>query len=120
VLLVSGVEIRAALKSSGLDIFAGLADIVDGDLRATYRPGKDAPAVFALVRPDGVLAARGSRRDARKVLDYLRQISATDAPEPADPAHLSGVAGSHECASSNCQIRSVTAVHVVERIHEEE
>jgi len=59
---------------------AGLVNIVDGDLRAMYRPGKDAPAVFALVRPDGVLAARGSRRDAHKVIDYLRQVSCQSQP----------------------------------------
>jgi 2-polyprenyl-6-methoxyphenol hydroxylase-like FAD-dependent oxidoreductase len=91
VLLVSGTEILGALTLSGLDTFAGLVDIVDGALRATYQPGKDAPAVFALVRPDGILAARGSRRDAHKVIDYLQQISAADAPELADLAHLSGV-----------------------------
>jgi hypothetical protein len=87
VLLVSGAGIRAALKASGLDHFAGLVDIVDGDLRAMYRPGKDAPALYALVRPDGVLAARGSRRDAHTVIDYLRQISAADAPEPVPTRH---------------------------------
>jgi len=65
------------------------------DVRAARRPGKDASAVYALVRPDGVLAARGSRRDTHTVIDYLRQISAADAPQPADQAHLSGVAGSH-------------------------
>ncbi len=87
VLLVSGAEIRAALNSSGLDLFAGLVDIVDADLRATHQPGISASAVFALVRPDGVLAARGSRRDTHIVIDYLRQTSAADTPQPADLAH---------------------------------
>jgi hypothetical protein len=95
VLVVSGAEIRAALDSSGLDIFAGLVDIAEGSLRTTHRPGSNTSAVFALVRPDGVLAARGSRRDTHTVIDYLRQISAADTPQPAGVAHLSGVAGSH-------------------------
>ena len=95
VLLVCGTEIRQAVESSGLARYAGLVDIVDADLRAAHRPGKGASAVFALVRPDGVLVARGFRRDTQKVPGYLRQISAPDAPQPADLAHLGGVAGSH-------------------------
>jgi hypothetical protein len=85
VLLVSSVGIRAALQENGLDDFAGLVDIVDGDLRTIHRPGRVASAVFALVRPDGILASRGSGGDAHKVIDYLRQIS------PAE-AHASTVA----------------------------
>jgi 2-polyprenyl-6-methoxyphenol hydroxylase-like FAD-dependent oxidoreductase len=42
--------------------------------------GPDAPASFALVRPDGVLAARGSGQDVHVVIDYLRQLSAANAP----------------------------------------
>jgi 2-polyprenyl-6-methoxyphenol hydroxylase-like FAD-dependent oxidoreductase len=94
VLLVPGAEIRAALTLSGLDIFAGLVDIVDADLRGSHRPGKDASAVFALVRPDGVLAARGSQRDAHKVIDYLRQVAGGGAPEPGGLPQLSGVRAS--------------------------
>jgi 2-polyprenyl-6-methoxyphenol hydroxylase-like FAD-dependent oxidoreductase len=94
VLLVSGDGIRAALEASGLDSFAGLIDIVDGDVRVMHRPGRAASAAFALVRPDGFLAARGSRRDAATVVDYLRKISAAHAPEPAGLPYLSGVAGS--------------------------
>jgi hypothetical protein len=94
VLLVSGAEIRAALTLSGLDIFAGLVDIVDADLRGSHRPGKDASAVFALVRPDGVLAARGSQRDAHKVIDYLRQVAGGGAPEPGGLPQLSGIRAS--------------------------
>jgi hypothetical protein len=94
VLLVWGAEIRQAVESSGLARYTGLVDIIDADLRAAHRPGKGASAVFALVRPDGVLVARGSGRDTHKVIDYLRQISAPDAPQPADLAHISGAAGS--------------------------
>ena len=95
VLLVRGAEIRQAVESTGPALHAGLVDIVDADLRAAHRPGQDASAVFALIRPDGVLVTRGSRRDTRKVIDYLRQISAPDTPQPAGLAHLSGAAGSH-------------------------
>ncbi len=91
VLLVSGAEIRHAVRSSGLARYAGLVDIVDADLRAEHRPGKDASALFALVRPDGVLAARGSRRDTHTMIGYLRQISTADTPQPADLAHLGTV-----------------------------
>jgi hypothetical protein len=95
VLLVSDAEIRHAVESSGLALFTGLVDIVEGNLRGACRPGKNASAAFGLVRPDGVLAARGSQRDGHRVIDYLRQVSAGGAPEPADLAHLSGVAAYH-------------------------
>jgi 2-polyprenyl-6-methoxyphenol hydroxylase-like FAD-dependent oxidoreductase len=95
VLLVSGAETRQAAEASGLARYAPLVDIVDTDLRATHRPGKDASAVFALVRPDGVLAVRGGRRDTHTMLDYLRGISAADTPQPVGLAHPSAVAGSH-------------------------
>jgi 2-polyprenyl-6-methoxyphenol hydroxylase-like FAD-dependent oxidoreductase len=83
VLLVSGGGIPAALEANGLDYFTGLVDVVDGDIRAIHRPVRAASNAFALVRPDGVLAARGSRRDAHHVIDYLRQIATADAPQPA-------------------------------------
>jgi len=44
-------------------VAAGLVDMVDGD------PGSG----FALVRPDGILAARGSAGDTHRVVDYLRR-----------------------------------------------
>ena len=94
VLLVSGDEIRQAVESSGLARYAGLVEIVDADLRAAHRPGGDASAAFALVRPDGVLVARGARRDTHKLIDYLRQISAPEASQPAGLAYISGAAGS--------------------------
>ena len=71
-LLVSGSDVQAAFEASGLDVFASLVDVVDA--------GRDAPASFALVRPDGILAARGSGRDVHVVIDYLRQLSAAGAP----------------------------------------
>jgi hypothetical protein len=85
VLLASNVEIKADLKSSGLDHFRGLVDIVDGDLRAVHRAPTDRPAAFALVRPDGVLAARGSRGETHKVIDYFQQVCGRGATESADP-----------------------------------
>jgi hypothetical protein len=72
VLLVSDAQIRAAFEASGLEVFAGLVDVVDA--------GSNATAAFALVRPDGILAARGSGRDVLVVIDYLRQLSAAGAP----------------------------------------
>jgi 2-polyprenyl-6-methoxyphenol hydroxylase-like FAD-dependent oxidoreductase len=72
VLLVSDAEIRAAFEAGGLELFAGLVDVVYA--------GRDATAAFALVRPDGILAARGSRQDVHEVIDYLRHLSAANAP----------------------------------------
>jgi 2-polyprenyl-6-methoxyphenol hydroxylase-like FAD-dependent oxidoreductase len=72
VLLVSDAQIRTAFEASGLEVFAWLVDVVDA--------GSNATAAFALVRPDGILAARGSGRDVHVVIDYLRQLSAAGAP----------------------------------------
>lgn len=72
VLLVSDAAIQTAFQASGLELFAGLVDVVDA--------GKDATAAFALVRPDGILAARGSGQDVHVVIDYLRHLSAAGAP----------------------------------------
>jgi hypothetical protein len=44
----------------------------------------DAGASIALVRPDGILAARGSAPDTHTVIDYLRHICAPSAPESND------------------------------------
>jgi hypothetical protein len=111
VLLVRGAEIRQAVESSGLARYTGLVDIMDADLRAAHRPGKDASAVFALVRPDGVLVARGARRDTHKVIDYLRQISAADAPQPVDLAHINGAAGSPAMGNGHRHEGSATISH---------
>jgi 2-polyprenyl-6-methoxyphenol hydroxylase-like FAD-dependent oxidoreductase len=79
VLLVSGVPVQIALDTADLDHYAGLVDVVSG--------GLDPHSVdaFALVRPDGILAARGSREDVHKVIDYLRQLSADGTPRQATP-----------------------------------
>jgi hypothetical protein len=72
VLLVSGPDVHVAFEASGIDVFASLVDVVDA--------GRDATAAFALVRPDGILAARGSEQDVHVVIDYLRSLSAANAP----------------------------------------
>ncbi len=72
VLLVSGEQTHAAFEASDLGVFAGLVDILDA--------GRNAIAAFALVRPDGILAARGSAQDVHVVIDYLRYLSAVNAP----------------------------------------
>jgi 2-polyprenyl-6-methoxyphenol hydroxylase-like FAD-dependent oxidoreductase len=69
-LLVSDAQIQAAFTASGLEVFAGLVDVVNV---GTWS------AEFALVRPDGILAARGSVRDVHVVIDYLQNLSAADA-----------------------------------------
>src|SRR5262245_34475346 len=73
VLLVPGAEARAALNSTGPGPCPRLVDVVEGCAGA--RDG------FALVRPDGVLAARGSGKDTHRVFDYLRHL--TDASASA-------------------------------------
>jgi 2-polyprenyl-6-methoxyphenol hydroxylase-like FAD-dependent oxidoreductase len=65
-LLVSSAEARAALDSTGLSLCPVLIDVVEGCAGA--RNG------FALVRPDGVLAARGTVQDAHQITTYLRQL----------------------------------------------
>jgi FAD binding domain len=70
VLVVSRADVRSALETAGIGHYAGLVDIVDGD------PGSG----FALVRPDGVLAASGSRTDRDRVLDYLRRLCGEGGP----------------------------------------
>ena len=79
-LLVSDPEIRAALGTAGVDSFTGLLDIAEADLRAMSVPRGGSSGAFALVRPDGVLAARGSRRDTDRAIDYLRHVCGGVAP----------------------------------------
>jgi 2-polyprenyl-6-methoxyphenol hydroxylase-like FAD-dependent oxidoreductase len=74
-LLVSDAETRAGLGKAGIDSFTGMVDLADGDLRAMGGPAAGSSGAFALVRPDGVLAARGSRRDTDRAIDYLRHVS---------------------------------------------
>ena len=66
VLLASSAEARAALDSTGPSAYPWLVDVVEGCAGA--RDG------FALVRPDGILAARGSWKDVHRVTSYLRQL----------------------------------------------
>jgi 2-polyprenyl-6-methoxyphenol hydroxylase-like FAD-dependent oxidoreductase len=72
-LIVSGADVRGALEAVGAGRYAELVDVVGGDLRSG----------FALVRPDGILAARGSARDTHHVIDYLRRLCGPGEPEPA-------------------------------------
>jgi 2-polyprenyl-6-methoxyphenol hydroxylase-like FAD-dependent oxidoreductase len=75
VLLVSSAEARAALHSTWPSPCPRLVDVVEGCAGA--RDG------FALVRPDGVLVARGSGKDAHRVFDYLRHLMGAGASAPA-------------------------------------
>jgi len=82
VLIVSGAGVRGALEAVGVGRYAELVDVVGGDLRSG----------FALVRPDGILAARGSARDTHHVVDYLRRLCGPGEPEPAAATVLSEMA----------------------------
>src|SRR5215472_6301692 len=75
VLLVSSAEACAALHCTGPGPCPRLVDVVEGCAGA--RDG------FALVRPDGVLAARGSGKDTHRVFDYLRHLMGAGASAPA-------------------------------------
>jgi 4,5-epoxidase len=66
VLLLSSAEARVTLDSAGPGPYPPLVDVVEGC--DGTRDG------FALVRPDGVLAARGSGKDVHRVTTYLRQL----------------------------------------------
>jgi 2-polyprenyl-6-methoxyphenol hydroxylase-like FAD-dependent oxidoreductase len=81
-LIVSRADVRSALETAGIGRYADLLDMVDGD------PGSG----FALIRPDGILAARGSATDTHHVTDYLRRLSGRDEPNPAPAAILTEVA----------------------------
>jgi 2-polyprenyl-6-methoxyphenol hydroxylase-like FAD-dependent oxidoreductase len=82
VLVVSGGGVRSALEPASVGRYSEFVDVVGGDLRTG----------FALVRPDGILAARGSARDTHRVIDYLRRLGGRSEPEPAAAAVLSEVA----------------------------
>jgi 2-polyprenyl-6-methoxyphenol hydroxylase-like FAD-dependent oxidoreductase len=89
-LIVSAAGVRAALEAAGVGRYAVFVDVVGGDLRSG----------FALVRPDGILAARGSARDAHHVVDYLHRLCGPGEPEPAVDAVPSEVSGQRrtDCA----------------------
>jgi hypothetical protein len=76
---VSRADVRSALETAGIGRYAGLVDVVVGD------PGSG----FALVRPDGILAARGSAEDTHHIVDYLRRLCGLGEPGPAAAAVLS-------------------------------
>lgn len=65
VLLISGADVRRAVDRAGLGLYGALLDVVDSDAGA---PG------FVLVRPDGVVAARGSADEADRLINYLCQV----------------------------------------------
>jgi 2-polyprenyl-6-methoxyphenol hydroxylase-like FAD-dependent oxidoreductase len=71
VLVVSRPEVAVAL---GIARFSGLVDVVEG--------GVGACGDFALVRPDGILAACGSRNETGKIAEYLRRLGWGGAAEP--------------------------------------
>ena len=76
VLIVSGAGVRSALETAGVACYAELVDVVGGDLGSG----------FALVRPDGILAARGSAKDTHHIVGYLRRLCGHSEPEPAAAA----------------------------------
>ena len=75
----SGVDASVGWGTAVVACYAELVDVVGGDLGSG----------FALVRPDGILAARGSARDAHHVVDYLCRLCRRSEPEPAAAAPLS-------------------------------
>jgi len=83
VLVVSGADVHSALEAAGAGRYSELVDVVSGD------PGSG----FALVRPDAILAARGSATDAHRVVGYLRRLCERNEPGPAAAAVLTEVAG---------------------------
>jgi hypothetical protein len=102
-LLVSGVETRTALAKAGIHSFAGLVDVADGDLSWIGAPADASSRAFALVRPDGVLATRGSQRDTHRAFDYLRQISeAPHVRQERRPEALHQLAGDGDGRAAAC------------------
>jgi 2-polyprenyl-6-methoxyphenol hydroxylase-like FAD-dependent oxidoreductase len=78
-----GVPTPAA--PAGLD---GLVDVVEGRLGAA-----DGPGAFALVRPDGFLAARGARADTGRLVGYLQRLGVQAVPKAARAAAVPAGAG---------------------------
>ena len=71
VLLVSALDVRTRLESAGLSAYNDFVELVVGRL-GTDPHHKSRHGTFALVRPDGFLAARGVGNEVDKVMDYLR------------------------------------------------
>ena len=79
VLLVSAPGVRRRLESAGLSAYNDFINVAVGRL-GTNRSHDSRHATFALVRPDGFLAARGVGNELDKVMDYLRLfLGRTDA-----------------------------------------
>jgi 2-polyprenyl-6-methoxyphenol hydroxylase-like FAD-dependent oxidoreductase len=79
VLLVSALDVRKRLESAGLSAYNDFLDVAVGRL-GTNRSRDSRHANFALVRPDGFLAARGVGAEVDKVMGYLRPfLGRTDA-----------------------------------------
>jgi hypothetical protein len=73
VLLVSALDVRTRLESAGPSACNHFVEVVVGCL-GTDPYHKSRHGTFALVRPDGFLAARGAGNDVEKVMDYLRVL----------------------------------------------
>ena len=72
-------DVRRRLESAGLSAYNDFIDVAVGRL-GTNRSHDNRHATFALVRPDGFLAARGVGNEVDKVMDYLRLfLGRTDA-----------------------------------------
>ena len=84
VLVVSDVVARAAIESGGLGDVARLVDTV-AVCQMMHRSRRDAYPAFVLVRPDGVLAVRGSRGETHTVVEYLRRLSVGHRPAESAP-----------------------------------
>ena len=79
VLLVSALDVRTRLESAGLSAYNDFVEVVVGRL-GTDPHHKSRHGTFALVRPDGFLAARRVGNEVDKVMDYLRPfLGRTDA-----------------------------------------
>jgi hypothetical protein len=84
VLIASSAQARAVLGSTGPGPDPRLVDVVEG-----WTGARDG---FALVRPDGVLAARGSGKDVHRVATYLRQLCGAGPVRMVSSSHVSSSA----------------------------
>ena len=86
VLLVSSVDVRIAIMAAGLEYHGDLVEVVDSRFDALGRREPRRLGSFALVRPDGILAVRGSGKNIDKVASYLWQIAGSTHPTCTTPA----------------------------------
>jgi 2-polyprenyl-6-methoxyphenol hydroxylase-like FAD-dependent oxidoreductase len=108
VLLVGGPGVRTAVEKAGLDCYPGLVDVVRGQV--DIRPRRGSSGAFALVRPDGVLAVRGSSRDAARVRHYLRAVVSAPDPDRLTPGPCTGRQGNPGCSHSGSCARDEGSV----------